>query len=96
LADVLFQYGEERHAKKIARSIIKTRQNERITQTRQLADLVTSAIPRHEKDKHPATRTFQAIRIFINDELNELKKVLTQTIEALAPAGRLVVISFHS
>jgi len=96
ISDVLFQYGEERFAKKIARSIIKARQDKPITNTQQLADLIVSAIPIREKDKHPATRTFQAIRILINDELNELKKVLGQTTEALAIGGRLLIISFHS
>jgi 16S rRNA (cytosine1402-N4)-methyltransferase len=96
ISDVLFQYGDERFAKKIARSIIKARQDKPITRTHQLADLVASVIPVREKDKHPATRTFQAIRILINDELNDLKEVLGQTIEALAPGGRLLFISFHS
>jgi len=94
--DVLFQYGEERFARKIARSIIKTRQDKPITSTHQLADLVASVIPTREKDKHPATRTFQAIRILINDELNELNEVLGQTIEALHIGGRLLIVSFHS
>lgn len=96
ICNVLHDYGEERYAKKIARAIVEARKNQLITGTNQLAELVKSAVPAYEKNKHPATRTFQAIRIFINDELNELKNILDQSIKALSAGGRLVVISFHS
>ena len=96
IARVLSQYGEERFSKKIARAIVTTRSMQKISTTRQLADLITATIPFREKNKHPATRTFQAIRIFINRELEELGQALNQTIDILAEGGRLVVISFHS
>ncbi len=96
IAEVLWKYGEERFARKIARSVVIARQECVITTTSQLARLIAAAVPRREFKKHPATRTFQAIRIFINEELEELKSVLPQAVEALAPGGRLVVISFHS
>ena len=96
IAKVLIQYGEERFAKKIAKAIVNTRSKTDICTTRQLADLIAATIPFRENDKHPATRTFQAIRIFINGELEEIEQALNQTIEILAEGGRLVVISFHS
>jgi 16S rRNA (cytosine1402-N4)-methyltransferase len=98
LTRVLKIYGEERFAKRIARTIIKAREVEPITTTAQLAELVTEAIPARTREpgKHPATRTFQAIRIFINRELEEIEQVLPQTLRLLAPGGRLAVISFHS
>lgn len=96
LAEVLKTYGEERFAKRIARAILAARQLSPITTTAQLADIVSKANPAWEKHKHPATRAFQAIRIFINRELEDLRSVLEQTLAVLAPGGRLVVISFHS
>jgi 16S rRNA (cytosine1402-N4)-methyltransferase len=96
IANVLYEYGDERFSRRIARVIVEQRDEAPITRTTQLADLVASAIPRKEKDKHPATRTFQAIRIFINRELEELDTVLTQAMNVLAANGRLLVISFHS
>ena len=96
IANVLYEYGDERFSRRIARVIVEQRDELPITRTTQLADLVSSAIPRKEKDKHPATRTFQAIRIFINRELEELETVLIQAMNVLAENGRLVVISFHS
>ena len=93
---VLIQYGEERFARKIAKAIVITRSKTDICTTRQLADLIAATVPFRENDKHPATRTFQAIRIFINRELEEIEQALTQTIDILAAGGRLVVISFHS
>jgi len=96
IANVLYEYGDERFSRRIARVIVEQRDEAPITRTIQLADLVASAIPRKEKDKHPATRTFQAIRIFINRELEELETVLTQAMNVLATNGRLLVISFHS
>lgn len=96
IATVLKTLGEERYGKRIARAIVETREQSPILTTKQLASLVAKASPSREKNKHPATRTFQAIRIFINDELGELNKVLEQAIDVLATGGRLVVISFHS
>jgi len=96
IANVLYEYGDERFSRRIARVIVEQRDEVPITRTTQLAALVASAIPRKEKDKHPATRTFQAIRIFINRELEELDTVLTQAMNVLAANGRLLVISFHS
>ena len=96
LVKVLFDYGEERFARRIARAIVEKRAQSPITTTRQLAELIEDAVPVREKHKHPATRTFQAIRIEINSELDELKAVLQQSARVLRPGGRLVVISFHS
>lgn len=93
---VLFEYGEERFARRIARAVIEARVIKPISTTRELAALIEAAIPVREKHKHPATRSFQAIRIEVNKELDELKSVLQQSIKALKQGGRLVVISFHS
>jgi 16S rRNA (cytosine1402-N4)-methyltransferase len=95
---ILKEYGEERFAKKIAQKIIELRKIKPIETTFQLVEIVKSATPHwyHRKKIHPATRTFQALRITVNDELNNLRKTLPQTIEILKPGGRLVVISFHS
>lgn len=96
IADVLKHYGEERFSKRIANAIISTRQETPITTTKQFSDIVSKANPSWEKHKHPATRAFQAVRIFINRELDELDKVLHDSLEVLNVGGRLVVISFHS
>jgi 16S rRNA (cytosine1402-N4)-methyltransferase len=96
IAHVLFTFGEERHARRIAKAIVSERIANPITDTLQLAELVSRASPRHDRHKHPATRSFQAIRIFINRELEELSACLDQCLKVLAPAGRLAVISFHS
>jgi 16S rRNA (cytosine1402-N4)-methyltransferase len=96
LVKVLFDYGEERFARRIARAIIAARLQSPITTTKQLADLIADAVPVKERHKHPATRSFQAIRIEINGELEQLKAVLKQSVSLLKPEGRLVVISFHS
>ena len=96
LANVLRTYGEERYAKRIARAIVRTREIAPIKTTKQLADVIARANPSREKHKHPATRSFQAIRIFINRELEELQTCLEQCLEVLVNGGRLVVISFHS
>ena len=93
---VLREYGEERYAKRIVRAIIKSREQSPITRTRQLAEIVAKANPAWEKGKDPATRSFQAIRIFINRELDDLQAFLDDILDVLAPGGRLVVISFHS
>ncbi|WP_031433886.1 16S rRNA (cytosine(1402)-N(4))-methyltransferase RsmH [Methylomarinum vadi] len=96
LSKVLFEYGEERFARKIARTIVERRQREALRTTLQLARLIEDVIPYREKHKHPATRTFQAIRIALNQELQEIEEGLEQAVQVLAPGGRLVVISFHS
>lgn len=96
IADVLWKYGEERFSRRIARSVVNTREQNPITTTSQLAALVAAAVPGHAHKRHPATKSFQAIRIFINRELDDLEAVLPQAVEVLAPGGRLAVISFHS
>jgi 16S rRNA (cytosine1402-N4)-methyltransferase len=96
IADVLWSYGDERFSRRIARAILREREIEPIESTTRLADIVRSAIPGFDPKKDAATRTFQAIRIFINDELGELKTLLADVVDLLAPGGRLVVISFHS
>ncbi|OGI52711.1 MAG: 16S rRNA (cytosine(1402)-N(4))-methyltransferase [Candidatus Muproteobacteria bacterium RIFCSPHIGHO2_12_FULL_60_33] len=93
---VLRDYGEERFAKRIARAILRERSIEPIATTRRLAEIVARAVPAREKSKDPATRTFQAIRIHINRELEELTEALPQAVKALTAGGRLAVISFHS
>lgn len=96
IADVLFQLGEERNSRRIARRIVETRTETPITTTAQLAALVAGVPGPRSHRIHPATRTFQAIRIFINRELEVLTQALEQAVQVLAPQGRLVVISFHS
>ena len=96
LVNVLFEYGEEKFARRIAKAIVERRLESPITTTKQLASLIEDVVPMREKNKHPATRTFQAIRIEINKELEELKQVLEQSARVLSPNGRLVAISFHS
>ena len=96
IAKVIRDYGEERFALQIAKKIVAGRAVEPISSTRQLAALVAQAVKTREKGKDPATRTFQAIRIFINKELEELEIGLDQAFQHMAPHGRLVVISFHS
>ena len=96
IAKVLKEYGEERFAKRIARAIINAREEQPIETTKQLASIVAAANPKWEKGKDPSTRSFQAIRIFINSELDDLEQCLQQAVNILKPGGRLVVISFHS
>lgn len=96
LIRVLREYGEERYAKRIARAVLQQRQSHPITRTKQLADLVAAAVPSREKNKHPATRTFQAVRMRINAELDQLNTFLPKAMKLLVEGGRLVVISFHS
>lgn len=96
MAFVFRTYGEERFAGRIARAIVELRKEKPITSTLQLAEIVKEANPKWEKHKHPATRVFQAIRIHVNQELNELSLCLDQCLEVLASSGRLAVISFHS
>lgn len=96
IAQVLKTYGEERYARRIARAIVSARGQKELTTTQQLAEIISTAHPAWKRDKHPATQSFLALRIFINRELEQLKKVLAQIPHLLAPQGRLVVISFHS
>ena len=96
IAKVLQELGEERFSFRIARAIVKERQHNPIRTTTQLAKLIISVVPFQKRDKHPATRSFQAIRIYINRELAAIDSVLPQCLEVLAKSGRLVVISFHS
>lgn len=96
IADVIYRYGEEKFSRRMARAIVQQRQIAPITSTLQLAEIVKQANPAWEKHKHPATRAFQAIRIHINRELDELQEVLEQALDILTVGGHLVVISFHS
>lgn len=93
LANIIYQYGEERYSRRIARAI---KQAGEITTTAQLAEIVKTAHPKWEKHKHPATRSFQAIRIAINKELDDIETFLPQAVELLKATGQLAVISFHS
>jgi 16S rRNA (cytosine1402-N4)-methyltransferase len=96
LARTIAEYGEERYARRVARAIVKARSERHIARSGELARICATAVPRREPGKHPATRTFQALRIAINDELGELQSALPQASASLASGGRLVVISFHS
>jgi 16S rRNA (cytosine1402-N4)-methyltransferase len=96
LAEVIRDYGEERFAKQIARAVVEARANEPIQTTRQLVELVGKAVRTREPGQNPATRTFQAIRIYLNQELEELARVLPECVTHLKPGGRLAIISFHS
>ena len=96
LVQVLREYGEERYARRIARAVIEQRASTPLARTKQLADIVSNAVPKREKNKHPATRTFQAIRMLINAELDQLGAFLPKAVNLLAEGGRLAVISFHS
>ena len=100
IADVLWRFGEERMSRRIARAIVETGRSRPLATTRELADLVARVNPhrpaRGERYKHPATRTFQALRIHVNDELGQLDRGLAAARDALQPGGRLAVISFHS
>jgi 16S rRNA (cytosine1402-N4)-methyltransferase len=96
IADVIKTYGEERFGKRMAAAIVRVRAETPITSTRQLANIIAEANPKWEPHKHPATRAFQAIRIFINRELEDLELALECMVDKLVVGGRLVVISFHS
>jgi 16S rRNA (cytosine1402-N4)-methyltransferase len=96
IARVVRDYGEERFARQVARAIVEARATTPLATTRQLATLVAGAVRTRERGQDPATRTFQAVRIFINRELEEIEAALPQAVELLKPGGRLVVISFHS
>lgn len=96
LADIIWRYGEERFAKRIAKAIVSAQAETPFARTLALAEAIAQAVPFKDKHKHPATRTFQALRIFINQELSDVERVLEGMPELLAPQGRLAVISFHS
>jgi 16S rRNA (cytosine1402-N4)-methyltransferase len=96
IREVITTLGEERFARRVAQAIVEERQARPIVRTSQLAAIVAKAVRTREPGKHPATRTFQALRMFINDELGQLEQGLAAALEFLAPAGRLAVISFHS
>jgi 16S rRNA (cytosine1402-N4)-methyltransferase len=96
IADVLWNYGEERHSRRIARAIVADRDTTPFTRTGQLAALIERVVGRREPGKHPATRSFQALRIRVNRELDALQQGLDAALERLRPGGRLAVISFHS
>lgn len=96
IADILFRYGEERQSRKIARHIVQQRANKSFETTQELADLLRKVLPFERKGHDPATRTFQALRIYVNDELGELEHVLEASARLLRPGGRLVIVTFHS
>ncbi|MBN1957074.1 MAG: 16S rRNA (cytosine(1402)-N(4))-methyltransferase RsmH [Desulfuromonadales bacterium] len=98
LARIFFEYGEERYSRRIARSIVKRREDRAIERTGELAQLVREVIPGGQRPSriHPATRVFQALRIYVNDELGQVERGVAAGIDLLRPGGRLVVISFHS
>ena len=96
IADVLWTYGEEKQSRRIARAIVARRGDTPLVRTAQLAELIASVMPRGDSKIHPATRSFQAIRIFVNRELVDLEAGLDAALERLKPGGRLAVISFHS
>lgn len=96
IADVLWTFGEEKQSRRIARAIVARRADAPLLRTAHLADLIASVVPRGAQKIHPATRSFQAIRIFVNRELEDLERGLDAAVAALKPGGRLAVISFHS
>jgi len=96
LADIIERFGEERFARRIARAIVAARAQQPITRTAQLADIVRSVVRRTADGIDPATRTFQALRIYVNDEIGELQRGLAAAERLLGPGGRLAVVSFHS
>lgn len=97
LADVIYLYGDERKSRQIARAIVEYRRDKKIKTTFELADIVRSVVPKSYKDKiDPATRTFQALRIYVNKEMDQLHELLDAAQYLLKPGGRLVVVSFHS
>jgi 16S rRNA (cytosine1402-N4)-methyltransferase len=96
LADIIFQLGEERHSRAVARAIVAVRKETPITTTKALADIVERVVYSKPGQIHPATRTFQALRLFVNEELNELADALAAAERILKPSGRLAVVSFHS
>jgi 16S rRNA (cytosine1402-N4)-methyltransferase len=98
LADIIYEYGEEKFSRRIAKAIAESRKRGRITTSRELANVITKAVPRNYEHGriHPATRTFQALRIYVNDELGNLKTILGKLTELVDRDGRIAIISFHS
>jgi 16S rRNA (cytosine1402-N4)-methyltransferase len=96
IARVLWEYGEERNSRRIARKIVEFRRSERIDDTATLASLISNTVPRPKNNRHPATRSFQAIRIHVNQELEQLQQLLETVFDILKIGGRILVISFHS
>ncbi len=96
LNKIIKEYGEEKFSKSIAKSIVTYREKKEIDSTLELVEIIKNSIPKRFVDKHPAKRTFQALRIYVNDELNVLSKTLDEAVELLRPMGRLSVITFHS
>jgi len=96
LSKIIFEYGEERFAKSIARKIVEYRKNKEIETTDELVRIIEDVVPRKNKEGHPAKRTFQAIRIEVNDEIKPLYQTIIDSIDVLNPGGRLCVITFHS
>ena len=96
LADIIYRYGQERFSRKVAAAIVARRKDTPFTSTLDLAKIVAAVVPRAKDGIHPATRTFQALRIYVNDELDELRKGLAEGASLLKPSGRLAVVSFHS
>jgi 16S rRNA (cytosine1402-N4)-methyltransferase len=96
ISRVIRDFGEERFHRRIAGAIVRARGDQPLDTTRRLAKIIEACVPTRERGKHPATRSFQAIRIFINGELEQLQAALAQALDVLSPEGRLVVISFHS
>ncbi len=96
LADIIYQFGEERNSRKIAKKIVFHRKKKKIETSKELAEIVKDAFPNRYFKIHPATKTFQALRIFVNDEFSDLKRALNDMHEVLKPKGRVCIISFHS
>jgi 16S rRNA (cytosine1402-N4)-methyltransferase len=96
LADLIYKFGEERHSRRVAKTIVERRREEKFTRTGDLAAVVRSVVPRSGDDIDPATRTFQALRIAVNDELGELERAMDAAEKILNPGGRVIVVSFHS
>jgi len=96
IARVLWEYGEERHSRRIARKIVAVREKQPIEDTGTLAGLISEVMPRPKNNRHPATRSFQAIRIHVNQELSQIQRLLDSVLDILRIGGRLLVISFHS
>ncbi|MCP4329386.1 MAG: 16S rRNA (cytosine(1402)-N(4))-methyltransferase RsmH [Alphaproteobacteria bacterium] len=96
LADIIYKYGEERRSRRVAHAIGEARRNRPITRTAELSEIVAHAVPRAKDGLHPATRTFQALRIYVNDEMGELRRGLEAAEALLAAGGRLAVVAFHS
>lgn len=96
IARVIKTFGEERFGKRIARAIVERNRIQPMTRTKELAEVIAAAMPVKDKHKHPATRTFQAVRIWVNSELEEIEQALKSSLSVLAPGGRLSIISFHS